>query len=63
MELFTGSIGDSDYVRESQILEQQGIFTRDYTTAGVEVVSTVNVFDKGHIVILDGLKHGKQCCW
>ena len=62
-EYFTGSIGDSDYVRESHILEQQECFVREDIAVGTEVVSVANVFDKGYRVVLDCLNNGKQRFW
>ena len=56
LELYTGGIGDSNYVRKSKMLEEQDKFAKDDTPYGVDVVMFTNVFDKGYRVVLDCLK-------
>jgi len=65
LELWTGSIGDSDYVRKAEILKYQEQFANDDSVRDKdgEIIPFVNVFDKGYRVILDCIKHGKQLCW
>ena len=54
LELYTGSIGDSDYVDKSGILKEQEKFAH--------VVPFTNVFDKGIRLTLDCYEHRKQFC-
>ena len=63
LELFTGSIGDSDYVIQSNILLEQQLFMEGDKLRDGTVIPFTNVFDKGYRVILVCFKHGKQLCW
>ena len=62
-ELFSGGIGDSDYIRRSKILEMQQQFQEEDKDLDGEIISFINIFDKGYRVLLDCRKNGKQLCW
>ena len=61
-ELFTGSVGDSDYVRQSGILELQENFQNIDIDHNGKVIKFINLFDKGYRVLLDCMEQS-QLCW
>jgi hypothetical protein len=63
LELFTGSVGDSDYVRSSKMLEHQEEYQNSDPQIDGSIIPFTNVYDKGYRVILDFVRHGKQLCW
>ena len=52
LEMYTGSIGDSDYVDKSGILKEQDKFANADPEKDGTVISFTNVFDKGYRVTL-----------
>ena len=62
-ELFSGGVGDSDYIRQSKILEMQQQFQEEDKDPDGEIIAFINIFDKGYRVLLDCRKNGKQLCW
>ena len=63
IELFSGGVGDSGYIRDSAILKMQEEFSKgDLTSDGIHI-PFLNIFDKGYRVLLDCLRRGKQLCW
>ena len=63
LEMYTGSIGDSDYVDKSGILKEQDKFANADPEKDGTVIPFTNVFDKGYRVTLACYEHGKQLCW
>ena len=62
LELFTGSVGDSEYIRRTKILEIQEKVQKSDVLAKNTIVPFVNIFDKGYRVLLDAQKCN-QFCW
>ncbi len=63
LELFTGSIGDSEYITKSNILGEQQSFADNDQSRDGSMVPFTNTFDKGYRVLLECYEHGKQLCW
>lgn len=64
LEVYTGGIGDSDYVRRSGLLAEQSKFTKEEAMKNkCREIPFINTFDKGYRVILDCLAEGGQLCW
>jgi hypothetical protein len=63
LELYTGGVGDSDYIRLSGILNVQDEFSKRDLLDGVNHIPFINIFDKGYRVLLECLRAGKQMCW
>ena len=62
-ELFTGNIGDSEYVKLCAFLKDQEEFANMDTLQDGSILPFINVFDKGYRVNMECLKYGKQLCW
>ena len=62
-DLFTGAVGDSEYVRLSKILETQQSFQEHDKALHEKVTPFINIFDKGYRVVLECREHGGQLCW
>ena len=65
LELFTGAIGDSDYIKLSKILKTQNDFSECDLGSNGEKIPFINIFDKGYRVLLECLNEGGQfkLCW
>ena len=63
LELFTGGIGDSEYVEKSRILQIQNKFATNDPERDGNIVPFLNVFEKGYRVLLECHKEGEQLCW
>ena len=62
-ELFTGNIGDSDYVKACGFLKDQEVFTNMDVLQDGSNLTFINIFDKGYRVNMECLKIGNQLCW
>jgi hypothetical protein len=57
-ELMTGAVGDSEYVKIVNLLQEQKAFAEwDQST----LESFLNIFDKGYRCTLDALQEGQKC--
>ena len=61
LELFTGAIGDSDYIKLSKILKTQNDFSECDLGSNGEKIPFINIFDKGYRVLLECLNEGVNC--
>ena len=62
-ELFSGNIGDPEYVKECAFLKDQEVFANMDILQDGSILPFTNVFDKGYRVNMECLKYGKQLCW
>ena len=62
-ELYTGNIGDSEYVKACGFLKEQETFASTNVLQDGSILPFINVFDKGYGVNMECLKYGKQLCW
>ena len=63
LELFTGAISDSDYVKLSGLLDDQQEFAELDKQRDGSTIPFTNTFDKGYRVLQECLEKGKQLCW
>ena len=57
LELYTGAVGDSNYIKAVKILELQENFAKHDITIGQDVIPFTNIFDKGYRLMLDYITH------
>jgi len=58
LDLATGAIGDSQYLKLVKIFEQQQRFANEDTSSPL---SFLNILDKGYRSVLEALNHGQRC--
>ena len=62
LKLYTGTVGDSKYIKAMKTLELHENFAKYDVTIGHDVIPFTNIFDKGYRLMLDCITH-EQTCW